>query len=352
MKSNFAEFDLKSQIGLEVNITPPGEWVLANLGIDLAAPDFRELPPCKRAQYRAVKNWLTRYKPKSDASNLKKVKGYLETFHHLCELKDWGKASKIIEINLDIPNNIELHNLLITWGYYREVIDLYSRFLGNLDPASDAVCFLGLGKGYHYLENYDQAIYYYEESLSRMLKIGYNLGVGKVLGSMANTYLAIREYDLAISCYEKCWVISRETNNQESIGLTLGNLGNIYFALEKYDTAIDYAEQHFIIAEKIGNLQGIGIALTNWGNALFKLGHHLEAHKKFLRAYEIFIQIGDRRSEALIFYNLASFQADLGNLFLAIESCNLALSIATELGIPLAKECQELKEQLLSKHNL
>jgi hypothetical protein len=71
-----------------------------------------------------------------------------------------------------------------------------------------------------------------------------------------------------------------------------------------------------------------------------------------LRAYEIFIQIGDRRSEALIFYNLASFQADLGNLPLAIESCNLALSIATELGIPLAKECQELKEQLLSKHNL
>jgi tetratricopeptide (TPR) repeat protein len=264
-------------------------------------------------------------------------------------VEDWERASKIIEINLDTPNNTELHNPLITWGYYREVIDLYSRLLGNLDPASDAVCFLGLGKAYHYLGNYDQAISYYKESLSRMLKIGYSLGVGKVLGSMGNTYLAIKEYDLAISCYEECLVISRETNNPENIGVTLGNIGIIYFALGKYNTAIDYAEQHFIIAEKIGNLQGIGIALTNWGNALFKLGHHLEAHKKFLRAYEIFIQIGDRRSEALIFYNLASFQADLGNLPLASEYCNRALSIATELDIPLAKYCQELKEQLLSE---
>jgi hypothetical protein len=100
MKSDFAEFDFKSQNGLDVDITPPGEWMLANLGIDLAAPEFRELSPCKRAQYRAVKNWLTRYKPKSDASNLEKVRGYLEAFHHLCELKDWEKLAKLLRSTL------------------------------------------------------------------------------------------------------------------------------------------------------------------------------------------------------------------------------------------------------------
>jgi tetratricopeptide (TPR) repeat protein len=333
---------------MQNNPLPSGEVILESLGINPHNLPAQFPTREQRLQYRAVVQWLTDDKPKSDASNLEKVRGYLEAFYHLCEVEDWKRASKILEINLDIPNNTELHNPLITWGYYREVIDLYSRLLGNLDPASDAVCFFGLGQVYHYLGSYDEAISYYKESLSRMLKIGHSLGVGKVLGSMANTYLAIREYDLAISCYEKCLVISIETNNQESIGLTLGNLGNIYFALEKYETAIDYAEQHFIIAEKIGNLQGIGIALTNWGNALFKLGHHLEADQNFLRASEIFKQIGDRRSEALSLYNLAtSFQADLGNLPLAIKYCDRALSIATELGIPLAKECQELKEKLL-----
>lgn len=334
---------------MTINELSSGLLLFAKLEIDLD-----EVPIEQIAEYTAVEYYLTvEDDPPPDATNLDKVRRYLEAFYHLCEVEDWERASKIIEINLNIPNNTELHNPLITWGYYHEVIDLYSRLLGNLDPASDAVCFFGLGQVYHYLGSYDEAISYYKESLSRMLKIGDSLGVGKVSGSMANTYLAIREYELAISCYEECLAISRKTNDQESIGSTLGNLGNIYFALGKYDRAIDYAEQHFIMAEKIGNLQGIGIALTNWGNALFKLGHHLEARKQFLRAYEIFLQIGDRRSEALISYNLAtSFQADLGNLPLAIEFCNLALSIATELGIPLAKECQELKQQLLSKHNL
>ena len=353
MTSNFAEVDVKTQNCLEeVDFAAPGKLAVANLNIDSALAESTEISLWELSNYSAVEWWLMEYESKPNASNLEKVRGYLEAFHHLCEVEDWERASKIIEINLHTPNNTELHNPLITWGYYREVIDLYSRLLGNLDPASDAVCFFGLGTVYHYLGNYDQSIYYYKESLSIMLKIGDSLGVGKVHGSMGNTYLAIREYDLAISCYEKCFVISIKTNNQESIGSTFGNLGNICFAATKYDRAINYAEQHFIIAEKIGDLQGIGIALTNWGNALFKLGNRLEAEQKFLRASEIFKQIGDLRSEALTRYNLASFQADLGNLPLAIESCNLALSIATELGIPLAKECQELKEQLLSKHNL
>jgi hypothetical protein len=51
MSSDFAEFNFKSQNGWEVDITPPGDLVLANLEIDLAAPEFRELPPYKRAQY-------------------------------------------------------------------------------------------------------------------------------------------------------------------------------------------------------------------------------------------------------------------------------------------------------------
>jgi len=34
---------------------------------------------------------------------------------------------------------------------------------------------------------------------------------------------------------------------------------------------------------------------------------------------------------------------------LALEYCDRAFSIATQLGIPLVKECQELKEQLLSE---
>jgi hypothetical protein len=91
MKSAFAEFDFKSQNGLDVDITPPGEWMLANLGIDLAAPEFRELSPCKRAQYRAVKNWLTRYKLKRMLPILRK---FGDTWKHFTISAKWKTGKR------------------------------------------------------------------------------------------------------------------------------------------------------------------------------------------------------------------------------------------------------------------
>ena len=46
---------------------------------------------------------------------------------------------------------------------------------------------------------------------------------------------------------------------------------------------------------------------------------------------------------------MAKLHQQLGDLDLALEYCYEALGIAKELGIPLAKECQELKEELLSQ---
>jgi len=53
--------------------------------------------------------------------------------------------------------------------------------------------------------------------------------------------------------------------------------------------------------------------------------------------------------QARVYYNLSLTYYKLGLVARANDYCDRALSIATELGIPLVKECQELKEQLLSE---
>jgi hypothetical protein len=124
------------------NVTPSGELVLEQLGIN--PHNLRADFPTReqRLQYRAVVQWLTDYKPKPDATNLEKVRGYLEAFHHLCVVEDWERASKFITIRLNTPTNEELHHQLNTWGYYRELVDLYSTILGKLSPSWDATFFM------------------------------------------------------------------------------------------------------------------------------------------------------------------------------------------------------------------
>jgi len=127
---------------MENNLTPSGDLVLEQLGIN--PHNLRADFPTReqRLQYRAVIQWLTDYKPKSDSTNLKKVCNYLEAFHHLCAVEDWERASKILFIRLNTPTNEELHAQLDTWGYYSEQIDLYSRIVGKLSPSLDTIFFM------------------------------------------------------------------------------------------------------------------------------------------------------------------------------------------------------------------
>ncbi|MFB2838470.1 hypothetical protein [Floridanema evergladense] len=55
---------------------------------------------------------------------------------------------------------------------------------------------------------------------------------------------------------------------------------------------------------------------------------------------------------AIVNLNQAKLYCKLADRTLSLEYCDRALSIAKKLGIALAKECQELKEKLLSQEPL
>jgi tetratricopeptide (TPR) repeat protein len=57
-------------------------------------------------------------------------------------------------------------------------------------------------------------------------------------------------------------------------------------------------------------------------------------------------EIGNRNNEAETLKALAELHYKIGQPDQALEYCEQALALATELGIPIAEECQKLKEEL------
>jgi tetratricopeptide (TPR) repeat protein len=57
-------------------------------------------------------------------------------------------------------------------------------------------------------------------------------------------------------------------------------------------------------------------------------------------------EIGNRDVEADTLKTLAELHYKIGQPEQAMEYCEKALALATELGIPIAEECQKLKEEL------
>ncbi|MBD2540731.1 tetratricopeptide repeat protein [Coleofasciculus sp. FACHB-SPT36] len=258
------------------DILPSGKSVLAELGINSEAIKLIQ-PHWKRTHYRAVVNWLTKYNPKVGATNLEKVRGYLEAFHHLCEVEEWEKASKIIFIHINTVTKNELHKQLNLWGYSYEQAELYERLLSKLTPELDAILWNGLGNSYQSRADYNKAIECFQNRLKIALEIKDRKGEGHALGGIGATYRSLGDYPEALKYFLKTLSIVREVSDYQGEGITLRNLGKVYAVLGDYHKAINFYNSSLVIARKIKDYQGEIVNLRDLGEIYMALGNYPKA---------------------------------------------------------------------------
>jgi len=241
-------------------------------------------------------------------------------------------------------------------GEYQQAIDYHlqaldiSREIGNRQ--GEGIALGSLGIAYHGVGECQQALNYHLQALDISREIGNRQGEGAALGSLGGVYHSLGEYQQAIDYHLQALDISREMSNRYGESIELGSLGLVYCSLGNYQQAIDYHLQHLNIAREIGERQGEGDALFNLGKTFIQLERYSEALENLQLALEIFKTIGDRHGEAKVYKNLAILYHQTGRLPLAQEFCQQALAIALELGIPLAQDCQTLRDKLEEEPNV
>jgi tetratricopeptide (TPR) repeat protein len=196
------------------------------------------------AERQAADLWLTAYEPASNASNLERVRGYLEAFDHYREVKDWQAAEAIAWTSLDTPTQEYLCWQLGTWGYYQEQIPLFRKLLEisrkTGDRNGEGAALANLGTMYHSLGEYQQAIDYHQQSLTIARELGHRQGEGAVLGNLGSVYHRLGDYQQAINYHQQHLTIAREIGDRNGEGIALGGLGNTYHSLGDYQQALTY----------------------------------------------------------------------------------------------------------------
>ncbi len=227
--------------------TPSGEKMV--LSVNLASLKFIK-PLWKRAHYRASINWLTNYKPKSDASQLEKVRGYLEAFHHLCEIEEWIAAGTIFYMIINTPAKAELHNQLGLWGYYREVIELNKALLNKISPSLDRSFLTEIGGAYQQLGQHQQALEFFKQAREINGEVGARSFEAYSLHNIGNVCYSLGEVQQAIQLYQQALEITREIGDRQGEGHSLCALGNVYRSLRQIQEAILLLEQALEIARE------------------------------------------------------------------------------------------------------
>lgn len=296
---------------------------------------------------QAANLWVTAYKPASNVSNLEKVRGYLEAFWHYCQISHWFEAEQILEISKISSENIPLHVQLSGWGYFQEVKNLYLSVIGKSNFLSrEANWNSGLGLVYFYLGFYRKASKHHQ----LVTKIGRGIRdsatESKGIGNWGMAEEAIGNYEQAISLYETQLNIARDAGDWEQEISALGNLGNVFYQLENYDQAMSFYQKSYAAAEKHKCLSGKNKTLSNIANVQMARGQYRDAAKKIQSALDFFILQQDKLNQSKVLLNLAELKLAVAEVQASRQYCQQALSLATELGIPLKTECEALLAKL------
>jgi tetratricopeptide (TPR) repeat protein len=195
---------------------------------EFSIQSIKKLTVQQQTHLKAAFYWLKVYQSEPDASNLERVRGYLEAFHHFCENSAWQSASQILFTSTQTSNGKELHEQLSHWGYYSEQIELYSQLIGKLNSETDCFCLQVLGGAYCQFGQFSKAINYHNQQLEIACKIGNGLVEVQAIGELSGVYFLLGQHQNAFSYLQQKLAVAREIKARKEEGQALGAFGSLY----------------------------------------------------------------------------------------------------------------------------
>ncbi|MBX0310825.1 MAG: tetratricopeptide repeat protein [Sulfurihydrogenibium sp.] len=179
----------------------------------------------------------------------------------------------------------------------------------------------------------DDALLYYNKSLSLAKDLGNTAMQATSLNNIAGIYYKIGKLDKALSYYEES--LNLRTNEKDK-ATNYNNIAIIYDKKGNYQKAIEYFQKAIEIEEKYGDYHGASIDKLNLGgNTYRKMKDYKNAEKYLSEGLEGVKKVGDKFWEAYGYAYLAWLYKDKGDKKTAREyytrAYNLFKSIGAEL---------------------
>ena len=200
------------------------------------------------------------------------------------------------------------------------------------DTKEEGKVFSCLGGAYYMVGDFQKAIEYLERGLKFFREMENRAGEGRAYCNLGNAHYRLGDFQKAKGYYEKYCKIATELEDKAEEGKAYGNLGNAYYSLGDFHKAIDCNERDLKIAREMGDIAGEGRANCNLGNAYDGLGDFQKSITYHEQHLKISREVGDRAGEGKAYCNLGNAYRMLGEFQKAKEYSEQDLKISREVG--------------------
>ena len=113
----------------------------------------------------------------------------------------------------------------------------------------------------------------------------------------------------------------------------LNNLASTYQETDALDSAVNFYLKALQLSKEIGDKKSQAIVFSNLGSAYWKMKNFSKAKESFEQSLLLSQELGDRKTEASVLASLASTYETVGDLVRAAELYQHALLINREIGL-------------------
>jgi tetratricopeptide (TPR) repeat protein len=175
----------------------------------------------------------------------------------------------------------------------------------------------------------DDALLYYNRSLSLARELGDTYMQASVLNNIAYIFDLKGEPNKAIGYYEES--LSLQTNEKDK-ATTYNNIAVIYYNKGDYQKAVEYYQKAIEIDEKYGNYHGVSQDKLNLGETYRKMKDYENAEKYLSEGLEGVKKVGDKYWEATGWMSSGQLFEDKGDKKTALGCYILAYKLYKSIG--------------------
>jgi tetratricopeptide (TPR) repeat protein len=232
------------------------------------------------------------------------------------------------------PNNIDAHFCL---GISYRMVGEFKLALEPLKKAESLTSnkedlmyiYNQVGIIYDIMGYLDDAIFYYNRSLSLARDLGNKSMQASVLNNIGAVYYYKGELDKALDYYEESLRI--QTDEKEK-AITYNNIAVIYDNKGDYQKAVEYFQKAIEISERYGDYHGASRTKLNIVDTYRKMKDYEKAEKYILEGLEGVKKVGDKYWEAVGYNFLGWLYIDKGDKKTAKDYLTRAYNLYKSIG--------------------
>ena len=232
------------------------------------------------------------------------------------------------------PNNIDAHYCL---GISYRMVGEFKLALEHMKKAESLTSnkedlmyiYNQIGLIYDDIGYLDDALLYYNRSLSLARDLGNKSMQASVLNNIALIYNNKGELDKALGFYEES--LRLQTNEKEKAS-TYNNIAIIYGKKGNYQKAVEYFQKAIEIGERYGDYHGASISKLNLGDTYRRMRDYEKAEKYILEGLEGVKKVGDKYWEAIGYHYLGWLYKDKGDKKTAKDYFTRAYDLFKSIG--------------------